>query len=234
MLAQKVPHVQDGYKLWAVLLPPIPPLIVAGIVFFNRRSKERGGLESAAAVSVIHRISLSKSKCFVERRRSFSVRTTIIMQDQENKRTDRLSARGRNGPARGVGALVSRADGRCRAGQRGQKLFPDFSDPLSAASLEVFRYDEDTSTIRPFKVAKVNGVWSIPSHSNYPADAREHMAEAATALLDIKILNVASTSPGDQELYGVVAPDPKKLRQGAPAWARRSRSKTARTRCWPT
>ena len=99
--------------------------------------------------------------------------------------------------------------------EAGTKLFPKFTDPLSAASLEVLRYDEATSTIRPFKVAKVNGVWSIPSHSNYPADAREHMAEAATALLGIEILGVASTSPGDQELYGVVAPDPQKLRQGA-------------------
>jgi hypothetical protein len=27
--------------MWAVLLPPIPPLIVGLIVFFNRRSKER-------------------------------------------------------------------------------------------------------------------------------------------------------------------------------------------------
>ncbi|HEX3727496.1 MAG TPA: DUF4340 domain-containing protein [Pirellulales bacterium] len=97
----------------------------------------------------------------------------------------------------------------------GKKLFPDFSDPLAAKSLEIIKFDEDTATIRPFKVAQANGVWSIPSHSNYPADAREHMAEAATSLLDIEILGVASSSPGDQELYGVIAPDPQKLRQGA-------------------
>jgi ABC-2 type transport system permease protein len=39
--------VQDDYKLWAVLLPPIPPLIVAGIVFFNRRANEREGVSKA-------------------------------------------------------------------------------------------------------------------------------------------------------------------------------------------
>ena len=54
-------------------------------------------------------------------------------------------------------------------------------------------------------------MWAIPSHSDYPADAAEHMAEAATALLDLEILGVASTSAGDQELYGVITPDPAKL-----------------------
>jgi len=38
---------QDNFKLWAVLLPPIPPLIVALIVFFNRRAGEREGVSKA-------------------------------------------------------------------------------------------------------------------------------------------------------------------------------------------
>jgi ABC-2 type transport system permease protein len=46
-LAQEVGQVQDGYKLWAVLLPPIPPLIVAFIVFFSRRASEREGVSKA-------------------------------------------------------------------------------------------------------------------------------------------------------------------------------------------
>jgi hypothetical protein len=137
------------------------------------------------------------------------------MQDQETKRTIAYVL------VAGMALLVAWEpwyrvpDEEKAPAEAGTKLFPEFTDPLAAASLEVLRYDEDTSTIRPFKVAKVNGVWSIPSHSNYPADAREHMADAATALLGIDILGVASTSPGDQELYGVVAPDPQKLRQGA-------------------
>ncbi|MEI8374634.1 MAG: Gldg family protein [Planctomycetota bacterium] len=35
---------QGTYKLWAVIIPPIPPLLVAAFVFFNRRSKEREGV----------------------------------------------------------------------------------------------------------------------------------------------------------------------------------------------
>ena len=42
--AEGAMQVQDQYKLWAVLLPPIPPLMVAVIVFFTRRAREREGV----------------------------------------------------------------------------------------------------------------------------------------------------------------------------------------------
>ncbi len=43
-LTLKIRGVQDTAKLMAVLLPPIPPLLVAVIVFFTRRSREREGV----------------------------------------------------------------------------------------------------------------------------------------------------------------------------------------------
>lgn len=43
----QIRQVQDRYKLWAVLLPPIPPLVVAAIVFFLRRYQEREGVSKA-------------------------------------------------------------------------------------------------------------------------------------------------------------------------------------------
>jgi Domain of unknown function (DUF4340) len=96
----------------------------------------------------------------------------------------------------------------------GQKVFPDFTDPLAAKSLEIVTFNEDNASMRDFRVAQTNGVWSIPSHSDYPADAKQHMADAATALMDLKILNVASDRPGDRKEYGVITPDPKELRVG--------------------
>lgn len=96
----------------------------------------------------------------------------------------------------------------------GEKLFPEFTDPLAAKSLDIVKFNEENASIRDFKVDQVNGVWSIPSHSNYPADAKQHMAEAATALMDLKILNVASDRPGDRKEYGVITPDPKELKVG--------------------
>jgi ABC-2 type transport system permease protein len=46
-LVASVRSVQDGYKLWSVILPPIPPLLVAFFVYFHRRGKEREGVAKA-------------------------------------------------------------------------------------------------------------------------------------------------------------------------------------------
>jgi len=46
-LALKVLRVQEYYKAWAILLPPIPPLVLAIIVFFNRRRREREGVAAS-------------------------------------------------------------------------------------------------------------------------------------------------------------------------------------------
>jgi len=43
-LIREIRQVQDGYKFWAVILPPIPPLMLAVLVFFIRRYKEREGV----------------------------------------------------------------------------------------------------------------------------------------------------------------------------------------------
>ncbi len=43
-LSLKIRELQDTYKMRAVLLPPIPPLCVAVIVFFTRRMREREGV----------------------------------------------------------------------------------------------------------------------------------------------------------------------------------------------
>ena len=43
-LAQTIRRVQDRYKLWGVLLPPVFPLLVGLFVYFNRRAREREGV----------------------------------------------------------------------------------------------------------------------------------------------------------------------------------------------
>ncbi len=95
----------------------------------------------------------------------------------------------------------------------GTPLFEDF-DPLDVTRLEIVKYDEGTGTLQPFEVAQVNDLWSIPSHSDYPADAEDQLADAATSLMGHNVLGVASESPGDHELYGVIDPDPKTLKPG--------------------
>lgn len=93
-------------------------------------------------------------------------------------------------------------------------LFPELTDAGKAASLEIVSYDEEVGEVRPFKVVKSGGVWVLPSHQNYPADAKDHLAAAATELVDLKALDVVSQSPADHEVYGVIEPDLDKLKLG--------------------
>jgi ABC-2 type transport system permease protein len=46
-VALQVRNVQDRYKLAAIALPPIPPLIVGAVMFFRRRSMEKIGVPKA-------------------------------------------------------------------------------------------------------------------------------------------------------------------------------------------
>lgn len=92
-------------------------------------------------------------------------------------------------------------------------LFPELSDAAKAASLEIVSYDDELSTLHPFKVMQSGGVWVLPAHQNYPADAKEQLAAAAT-LVDLKMLDLVSKSPGDHETYGVIEPDPEKIKPG--------------------
>ncbi|MDZ7617763.1 MAG: DUF4340 domain-containing protein [Patescibacteria group bacterium] len=105
------------------------------------------------------------------------------------------------------------------ADARGKLLFEDFQ-PLAATSLEIFDFDESRATVRPFKVAQAAGKdgsprWSIPSHDNYPADAQNQLADAATGMMGLTILDKVASSPGEHATYGVLDPDPNKLRAGA-------------------
>ncbi|MDY0165266.1 MAG: DUF4340 domain-containing protein [Thermoguttaceae bacterium] len=102
---------------------------------------------------------------------------------------------------------------------RGQSLFADFQ-PLDATSLEIFDFDEERATVRPFKVVQAPGKdgtvrWSIPSHDNYPADAQNQLADAASSMMGLTILDKVADSPGEHATYGVIEPDPARLRAGA-------------------
>jgi ABC-2 type transport system permease protein len=45
-LAAKIRGVQNNYKRLAVLLPPIPPILLAFFVFFHRRKAEQEGVDT--------------------------------------------------------------------------------------------------------------------------------------------------------------------------------------------
>lgn len=99
-------------------------------------------------------------------------------------------------------------------GEAAKVLFPELTDAAKAASLEIVSFDDQLATLKPFKVVKTGGVWVLPSHENYPADAKEQLAAAATELVERPILEVVTTSRGDHETYGVIEPDPEKIKVG--------------------
>ena len=89
---------------------------------------------------------------------------------------------------------------------QGQEFYPEFKDPGKAAALEVVDFDGTTGTYKPFKVQVVNGVWSIPSHHNYPADGKERLKNTAGAVIDLKKERIASVDPKMHEEFGVIDP----------------------------
>ncbi len=91
----------------------------------------------------------------------------------------------------------------------------DIDNPLVARSMQITEYDEATSTLREFAVAEVDELWTIPSHENYPADAESQMGEAASSVMNLKVLDMVSTDRSRHADYGVVDLDIRQLRPGA-------------------
>ncbi len=99
--------------------------------------------------------------------------------------------------------------------QIGKALFEEFSDPLAANGLEVVSFDEELGQFKTFKVAqKEKGVWAIPSHQNYPADAENRLEETATMFVDLEVINIVSEAEGEHEVFGVIEPDIEKISLG--------------------
>lgn len=89
---------------------------------------------------------------------------------------------------------------------QGQSFFPEFTDPNSATSLEIISFDSETGSARPFKVHFKDGRWTIPSHHDYPADARDRLAETAASIIELKKDDFRTDSPADFDTLGVVDP----------------------------
>ena len=106
----------------------------------------------------------------------------------------------------------------------GKKLFPDFKDPASVENLQVLQFDQAKGDPIVLEISKQNGLWVIPSHSKYPADAKDHLAAAANSLIGLTILGLApGFSAGRRpwitasfrkahNRFGVVDPDPEKVK----------------------
>ncbi|MBN1911079.1 MAG: DUF4340 domain-containing protein [Pirellulales bacterium] len=98
----------------------------------------------------------------------------------------------------------------------GQELFPDFDDPLAATDLSIVKYNKTTGQQIPFVVARIDDRWVIPSHFDYPSDAKEKLARASVDLMNRKIEGLAAESAEQHELFGVLDPTDEDLAPGTP------------------
>ena len=89
---------------------------------------------------------------------------------------------------------------------QGAPFFPDFKDPNAATTLEVVSFDEATGTATPFKVTFKDNRWLIPSHHDYPADAKDRLAKTAAGVIDIKRDVYRSDNVAEYPKFGVVDP----------------------------
>ncbi len=88
----------------------------------------------------------------------------------------------------------------------GERFFPDFEDPEEAVSLEVIEFNEETAEARPFRVQNRNGIWTIPSHHDYPADGADRLAQTAAGVMLLEKDDFRSENVADHPALGVVDP----------------------------
>jgi hypothetical protein len=120
-----------------------------------------------------------------------------------------------------IAAIADRAASRSGANDTSvsseidKPMFAEFQDPLTAKSLEIVTFDEGQAALKSFKVAQVGNRWVIPSHGNYPADAENQLRDAATGLITLKVIDVATDVPTEHAELGVVEPSTDKLKVGS-------------------
>ncbi len=90
---------------------------------------------------------------------------------------------------------------------QGEPFFPTLTDGAAVVDLEVTEFREKTSDVHKFAVKRDDkGVWTIPSHGNYPADAKDRMGKAASLFLGLTKEQVVSDILDDHVRCGVVDP----------------------------
>ena len=102
--------------------------------------------------------------------------------------------------------IPDRTGGGAAFNDQGQKFFPEFTDPFACNDLEVSEYDATTAKTREFKVMFKDGKWTIPSHYNYPADAKDRLAKTAGSVMDLTKETIRSDRVEDHETLGVLDP----------------------------
>ncbi len=114
----------------------------------------------------------------------------------------------------GIYFLPSKADFTAES-KVNEVLFPELKDGNAAQGMEIVSYDEKLGSLKKFEIKKVNGRWVLPSHKNYPADAKQQLVDAASSLVSLKALDQLKEGPEKHELYGVLDPTDDNVKVGS-------------------
>ena len=87
----------------------------------------------------------------------------------------------------------------------GQPFFAEFESASQAKSLEVATIDSENAALKRFSVANKDGLWRIPSHYDYPAEAATRLAETASSVIGIERESQAGRLQ-EHERLGVIDP----------------------------
>ena len=87
----------------------------------------------------------------------------------------------------------------------GQQFFEKFTDSSQATSLKVVAMTPDAK-MQEFSVKRVDGLWIIPSHNNYPAEAVERLAATSASVIGLEREALVGRLASEHEKFGVIDP----------------------------
>ena len=88
----------------------------------------------------------------------------------------------------------------------GQPFYEGFEETNQAKSLVVTSIDPDAIKEQKFEIKQIDGLWQIPSHEGYPAEAAQRLATTAASLVGLTRDSLVGRRTSDYEKFGVVDP----------------------------
>lgn len=88
----------------------------------------------------------------------------------------------------------------------GLTFYPDFEQTDQAKSLVVTSIDPDTVKQQTFEIKQIDGLWQIPSHEGYPAEAAQRLAQTSASLVGLTRDSLVGRRASDHQKFGVVDP----------------------------
>jgi len=89
----------------------------------------------------------------------------------------------------------------------GKAFYPDFQNPNEATALQVASYDKESGQTKVFKVEFADNLWRIPTHHNYPADAKDQLAKTASSMIGVKRDALVERTSAAHKRYRLLDPN---------------------------